>query len=243
MNLKEMGFEKAIDEDPPECVLTQPIDQHLPNSRDFSSVVLALTFDSGAPGNREARSYVFYFFRGEPDPNRRPDDILTFKVRFDNPFKVHILDKYLGGMAFGAINAPALAHRHLWRPGMMSKEGKEQFMEGFSKPEKEVEKSGCFIATACFGSPIAKEVLLLSQFRDDVLQRTFFGRLFIGFYYSVSPFFAMLICNSHILKWTIRTILVRPAIRICIALSRINPSRVDDRLSFHKQGRKKTWPQ
>jgi len=232
MNLKEMGFKKAIDEDPPECVLSQPIDQHLPNFGDFSSVVLALTFDSGPPDNTEARSYVFYFFRSEPDPNRRPDDILTFKVRFDNPFKVHILDRYLGGIASDAINAPALAHRHMWRPGMMSKEGKDFFTEAFSKPEKKVEKSGCFIATACFGSPIAKEVLLLSQFRDEVLQRTFFGRLFIGFYYSVSPFFAMLISKSPILQRTIRTILVGPAIRICIALSGINPTRVEDRLSF-----------
>lgn len=208
MNLRDIGFVIAINEEPPDCVLREGLEQHLPNLNDFSSVVLALTFDSGPPGNPTARSYVFYFFRGEADTNRRPDDILTFKIRFDDPFKVHIVDKYLGGMAYGAKNAPALAYRHLWRPGIMSPEGRvkskqyfreqikriggkeeviEEVTEGLfgETSEKKERKSGCFIATAAFGTPFAKEVIALSKFRDEILQRTSLGRSFIKLYYKI----------------------------------------------------------
>ena len=55
-----------------------------------------------------------------------------------------------------------------------------------AKLEKE-EKGGCYIATAVYGSYEAPEVLTLRLFRDEVLQKNFFGRLFVKTYYFLSP--------------------------------------------------------
>jgi len=49
-------------------------------------------------------------------------------------------------------------------------------------------KSGiCFIATAAFGSEMHPKVWKLRLFRDQWLAKSHFGRLFIDFYYHVSP--------------------------------------------------------
>jgi uncharacterized membrane-anchored protein YjiN (DUF445 family) len=48
-------------------------------------------------------------------------------------------------------------------------------------------QSGCYIATMAYGSYNHPEVLILRRYRDDKLQCSSMGRVFIKFYYKFSP--------------------------------------------------------
>jgi|GEM_PF-7100138 len=47
--------------------------------------------------------------------------------------------------------------------------------------------SGCYIATAIYGSYYCSEVIILRKYRDNILEKTILGRLFISIYYALSP--------------------------------------------------------
>jgi len=64
--------------------------------------------------------------------------------------------------------------------------------------------SGCFIATAAYGTPMAEEVGSLCKFRDDVLLKYPAGREFVKFYYATSPPIADFIRNKPGLKAMVR---------------------------------------
>jgi len=66
-----------------------------------------------------------------------------------------------------------------------------EFERELSRPVKSYnpppKKSGCFIATAVYHSYDSPEVQVLRKFRDKKLNRSLWGRIFIKFYYLVSP--------------------------------------------------------
>lgn len=47
--------------------------------------------------------------------------------------------------------------------------------------------NGCYIATCVYGSYDCPQVWILRRFRDDILDVTWYGRLFIKCYYAISP--------------------------------------------------------
>lgn len=72
--------------------------------------------------------------------------------------------------------------------GTPYQEAKNQEARREAKRRQEAEqKSGCYIATAVYGSYDCPEVWTLRRFRDNTLDRTWYGRAFIRAYYAVSP--------------------------------------------------------
>lgn len=72
--------------------------------------------------------------------------------------------------------------------------------------------SCCFIATACFGSPFADEVVLLRRFRDRVLRRSRAGRGFVRLYNAVSPPIARWLQRKSIARCAVRDLAIRPLV-------------------------------
>ena len=63
----------------------------------------------------------------------------------------------------------------------------ERDMAEFDKQMERVEKYGCYIATAVYGSYDCPEVWTLRRYRDNTLSSSWCGRLFVRLYYAVSP--------------------------------------------------------
>ncbi len=76
-------------------------------------------------------------------------------------------------------------------------------------------EDNCFIATAAFGSPMAKEVAVLRAFRDQYLMADAVGKKFVELYYRYSPPIAERIRENDMLR-----AIVRAALKPLIALSR-----------------------
>ncbi|MDY6959091.1 MAG: CFI-box-CTERM domain-containing protein [Halobacteriota archaeon] len=76
-----------------------------------------------------------------------------------------------------------------------------------------VKIQACFIATAAYGTPFAKEVDVLRDFRDDTLMTNMAGRAFIRLYYLLSPPIAKVIGRSEILRRLVRGLL-SPLVRL-----------------------------
>jgi len=71
--------------------------------------------------------------------------------------------------------------------------------------------TGCFIATATFGSPLAYEVIILRNWRDNILLHTYLGKVFVRLYYWFSPSLADYINKSEMFK-SVSLIILRPLI-------------------------------
>lgn len=67
--------------------------------------------------------------------------------------------------------------------------------------------SGCYIATAVYGSYECNEVFALRRFRDESLSKTAFGRAFIKIYYKLSPALAQHLPYDSAVSKCIRKIL------------------------------------
>jgi len=80
---------------------------------------------------------------------------------------------------------------------------------------------GCFIATAAFGSPVEKHVMLLREFRDTCLLTNSLGRQFVKTYYQYAPPAADFISRHENLKLLVRVFLY-PLITLCYLLLKLS---------------------
>lgn len=74
-------------------------------------------------------------------------------------------------------------------------------------------KGGCFIATAVYGNELKPEVVLLRQFRDEVLLQNLLGKLFVKFYYAISPSLANAVEEQEQIKTFIRNKFLNPFVK------------------------------
>jgi hypothetical protein len=74
------------------------------------------------------------------------------------------------------------------------------------EPSDEEDTSGgaCFIATAAYDTPMAEEIEILREFRDEYLLTSTMGHALVGLYYRVSPPIAEFITEHPTLKPVVR---------------------------------------
>ncbi len=99
---------------------------------------------------------------------------------------------------------------------IMKRENNEDYEKAYGEPAPPIieNKNKCYIATACYGNEFANEVIILKSFRDKVLTKYFLGKIFIEFYYTVSPSIARLLIdqkhlNDFIRKYVLDKIVAR----------------------------------
>ena len=84
-----------------------------------------------------------------------------------------------------------------------------------------MEKTGpCFVATAVYGSPMASEVQVLRDYRDDTLLRRRSGRALAHLYDEVGPALAGFVADRPLAKAAVRTLILRPLILLIGCTSR-----------------------
>jgi hypothetical protein len=81
--------------------------------------------------------------------------------------------------------------------------------------------SGCFIATAAYGSPTAEQIDALREFRDGVLLESGAGCQFVDLYYRLSPPIADCMSGNSFLRTVVRELLVNPVMRVVGATANI----------------------
>lgn len=66
---------------------------------------------------------------------------------------------------------------------------------------------GCYLATMVYGSYEHPKVMKFRNFRDNILEKSLLGNLFIKIYYSISPYLVMLLKNNNLCNMIIKRLL------------------------------------
>jgi hypothetical protein len=107
---------------------------------------------------------------------------------------------YLGIRAINACGQPSTA----------------TFATATTQKQKFVVLSGCFVATAAYGTPMAGDVEALRRLRDGALLTNPLGKLAVAAYYAMSPPLARAIAADERLRAGARAML-RPAVALARA--------------------------
>lgn len=142
--------------------------------------------------------------------------------------KVNIYEKYTANKR-GQKKEP-FKSKYIFKIKDLTEEKAMNFLSWivFRIPEEEMrknlprafgdKKSGkdkrCYIATAVYADTDEYKLETLRFFRDEILTRSIAGKVFIGLYYSTSPYAVRVFSGSSFLTTCIRKLIVDPAFRI-----------------------------
>lgn len=102
-------------------------------------------------------------------------------VGCSNLVEVHLPKKFGSIKGLDIRTLPRIEQSVYYYGGIASPWFKEADRNTYDK------KSGCYIATAIYGSYDCPAVWTLRRYRDETLAGTWFGRMFISAYYAISP--------------------------------------------------------
>ena len=81
---------------------------------------------------------------------------------------------------------------------LQKKRNKNSAVHQMLYPKKKRKKSGCYVATCVYGTYDCPQLWVFRRFRDDILEKSLFGRRFISLYYVVSPAMVKLLGDKRI---------------------------------------------
>jgi hypothetical protein len=84
----------------------------------------------------------------------------------------------------------------------------------------------CFIATAIYGTPMAEEIQILRQFRDEYLLTSPVGQALVDLYYRVSPPIAEFITEHPSLKLIVRAGLLPAVAMATVSINTTGAERI-----------------
>ena len=74
----------------------------------------------------------------------------------------------------------------------------------------------CFIATAAYETPLARDIQVLRDFRDQVLLRSASGRTLVQLYYRNSPPLAAALAQNNLARTVVREVFLKPTVRLLV---------------------------
>jgi hypothetical protein len=169
--------------------------------------------------------YTFAYYKFRPSATAPTDLTLTlsavpsglaviaFKKGIDGSIDSYPLDHAAGTITIPSFNSSQTVEVQLLISNNGSSDGasvsfsSDGSVAATPAPASGSGKSGCFIATAAYGSYLHPKVALLRAFRDGYLLTNPPGRLFVAFYYRVSPPLADLIARHESLRGATRLLL------------------------------------
>lgn len=131
-----------------------------------------------------------------------------------------------GGTSPGVAHESSYSIEREVPVGPASESGPSNSVQGLPEmlvPYPNLPNTGCFIATAAYGSQNSSSVRLLREFRDTRLLTNAPGRAFVRWYYEHSPAAALFLNERPALKPFVRAALA-PAVAVAFLLTETSPA-------------------
>lgn len=106
------------------------------------------------------------------------------------------------------VEQPLKQKIEIQKPRLESSKQKIQSQKpSLESPKPKQTNEGCYIATMVYGNYDHHQVIILRNFRDNVLLNSYLGTCFVKFYYKKSPQIVAKLSGYHMVNKVIRKIL------------------------------------